>query len=388
MSEISVRKVESTADFNVFFDFPWHLYKDSPFWVPPLKSDRRHTLDREHDASWQYMEGDYFVAWQGERPVGTIAAFVNHRHNQTWNENIAWFGAFDFVDDPAVAAALLQTAEAWGREHGYTALRGPATFTLHSEVGVLISPYDQTPLILMPYNYDYYPEHIEAAGYHVEKKLGTWTIDPRTFAQTPHVAARIEKSKRLAERTMARGKVTWRKGNPKNMREDFEVMYQIYNSGWADNWGFVPLTEQELRGLIDSLANIYNPNLAFYVFVEDEPAAFVVGVEDMNQAFHYAYPKPGEPEFFTLLKVLWHWKIRPKVNRVRFPLAGVSGKHQSTAVIAVGMWAFFETLVLHNPKWHLYDGGWVLEDNNDMNTMLRNLTVDEGRVYHIYQKSL
>lgn len=388
MAETVVRKVETDADFKVFFEFPWLLYKDNPYWVPPLKSERRHTLDQEHDASWQYMEGDYFVAWQGAEPVGTIAAFVNHRHNETWNENIAWFGAFEFIDDATVAAALLQTAEKWAQERGCMALRGPATFTLHAEVGVLMSPYDQPPLILMPYNADYYPAHIEAAGYHLEKKLSTWTINPVEFAQDPTVAKQLEKSKRLAKWAMKRNNITWRKGNARNRREDFEAMYEVYNSGWSRNWGFVPLTDKELTALIDGLSNIYDPNLAYYVYADGEPAAFVVAVPDMNQAFRYAYPKPQEPEFLTLLKVLWHWKLRPKINRLRFPLAGISNKHHSTGVIAVGLLGFIETFLANNPSWHEYDGGWVLEDNNNMNAILRKFTANEGRLYHIYQKNL
>lgn len=388
MAEITVRKVEHNADYNVFFEFPWNLYKDSPYWVPPLKSTRHQTLNREKDASWAYMEGDYFIAWRGAEAVGTIAAFVNHRHNETWNENIAWFGAFEFIDDATVARLLLETAETWAREHGYDAVRGPATFTLHAEVGVLIDPFDRPPLILMPYNFAYYPRHIEAAGYHVEKRLGTWTTHPQTYLDVPEAAERMEKAARLAKRAMERQNITWRKGNPRNRREDFDAMYQIYNTGWNANWGFVPLTDREFEGLMDELGAIYDPNKAFYVYKDGEPAAFLVAVPDMNQAFLHAYPRPGEVEIVSMLKVLWHWKIRPKIDTLRFPLGGISRKHHSSGVIAVGVFAFLEIFLKNDPPWREYDGGWVLEDNDNMNAVLRKLTVNEGRTYHIYQKNL
>ena len=387
MSEIVVRKVESKADYQVFFEFPWKLYKDSPYWVPPLKSTRNHTLDQDKDASWEYMTGDYFVAWQGETPVGTIAAFTNNHHNQTWNENIGWFGMFEFIDDPAVAKALLETAENWARQRGHDALRGPASFTLNAEVGVLITPYDKPPLVLMPYNYDYYPTHIEAAGYHKEKDLGTWCTDRLDVVNRKETYARMQRIGRLADKARERGKITFRYGDRKNLKEDFRLMKILYNDGWTDNWGFTPLTDREFQGLIDELSQIYDPSTAMYFFVDGEPAGFIVGVPDMNQVFLKAYPKPNEPEIFALLRTLWHWKIRPKVDTLRFALAGLSKKHQGSGLALVIAYEWFKTFS-QDERWNHYDGGWILEDNDDMNTLIRKFTVDEGRLYRIYQKAL
>ena len=387
MSDITVRKVESKADNKVFFEFPWELYKGSPYWVPPLKSTRRDTLDREKDPSWQYMEGEYYIAWRGDVAVGTIAAFVNKRHNETWNENIAWFGAFDFIDDPEVARLLLETAENWARERGYDAVRGPATFTLHSEVGVLMRPYDQPPLILMPYNYDYYPKHIEAAGYLKEKDLGTWCMDWEDMQASSGSRRTMERTRRLGERAMKTSNITWRNGDPRNKKGDYELIREIYNDGWEDNWGFVPLTDAEFAGLVDELALVYEPKWAGYVFVDGDPAAFFVGTPDINQAVHKAYPKPSEPEIFTLLKVLWHWKLRPKVDTLRFALGGIKRKyHGSRALMGIAT-AFFDTF-FDNDHWRHYDGGWVLEDNENMNSLLRSYTAKECRLYRVYQKNL
>src|SRR5687767_12794606 len=124
---VEVRRVDSKADFETFFRFPWKLYPEKyPCWVSELPSMRRETLDRKHHAAWEYMEGDYFVAWRGEESVGTIAAFVNHRHNQIHEENIGFFGFFESIEDETVAHALLKTADDYLRDKGVTAVRGPA----------------------------------------------------------------------------------------------------------------------------------------------------------------------------------------------------------------------------------------------------------------------
>lgn len=388
MSDVVIRNVETREDHKVFFEFPYHLYQDSPYWVPPLKSSRRKLLDQKKDPSWQYMEGDYFIAWRGDQPVGTIAAFVNHRHNEVWHENIAWFGAFDFVDDPTVAAALLATAEAWAQARGYTDLRGPATFTFHAEFGVLMNTYDQPPLILTPYNFEYYPHHIEAAGYSKAKDLLTYCADVKDVVGAEHFVKRREQHTRLVKRVMAREGITYRRGDPRNKRGDYEFIREIYAAGWKDNWGFVPLTDEEFEGLVEELALVYDPKYAYFVSVKGKPAGFAVGTPDLNQALKIARPSLREPEIITLLKVLWQWKVRRKVTTMRFALVGISTEFHGSGVIGVMGHVWFEIFAAPDLPWQHYDGGWILEDNEKMIVFLEKSLVNTCRRYRLYQKSL
>ena len=160
---LSVRKVEGDADLRAFFEFPWRVHRDSPAWVPPMLSMRHELLDKQKNPAWQYMAGDYYVAWRGAQPVGTIAAFINHRHNEFHNERIGWFGAFEVLDDQEAATALLDTAAEHVRRLGYEALRGPQTFTTHEECGLLIEGFGR-PVLLIPWNPPRYQAHVEQAG--------------------------------------------------------------------------------------------------------------------------------------------------------------------------------------------------------------------------------
>lgn len=386
MSGIQVRKVESKADYNVFFEFPWRHYAQSPYWVPPLKSARHHTLDRQKNPAWSYMEGDYFIAWRGDKPVGTIAAFINHRHNEVWNEKIGWFGAFEFIQDLEVVQALFSTAEDYLKSRGCTDLRGPATFNLHSEIGILMNKYDRPAILLMPYNYDYYPQLIEQAGYNKVKDVYSWFTDADYLRDEEGISHRLEKINRMIDKVKERSKITVRHGNKKNLRADFEIIYELYNSAWKDNWGFVPLDNRELDAMIKELKTVYDPQMSIYAYVDGNPAGFFVGIPDLNQALHAAYPKPGIPEPLTLLKVLWHWKIRPKINTVRVPLGGIKQEYRKAGVMFVLGAAFFD--VFRNSKWQYFDGGWVLEDNEDMNDVLEKSRAHRGHHYRLYQKSL
>lgn len=388
MSSITIRKVETSTEHKVFFEFPYHHYQDSSYWVPPLKSTRRNMLNQSKDPSWQYMEGDYFIAWRGDQAVGTIAAFVNHRHNEKWNEHVAWFGAFEFIDDQEVSAALLTTAEEWARSRGYTDILGPVTFTLHSEVGMLLEPYDQPPLILMPYNYDYYPSHVELAGFEKVKDLVTYCADLKDITSADGYNKRREQSKRIVKRVMDKENITYRRGNPRDKRGDYEFVRAVYDAGWHDNWGFVPLTDEEFEGLVEELSLVYDPNLAFFVSVDGKPAAFSIGTPDLNQALRLAPPSLREPEIITLLKVLWHWKIRRKVTTLRFALAGISAEFHGSGVTGVASHAWFETFADDTLSWLHYDGGWILEDNNKMILFLEKMLTNTCRKFRIYKKSL
>jgi len=285
---LEVRPVELAADFRAFFEFPWKLYKDDASWVPMLLSMRRELLDKQKNPAWSYMDGQYFGAWRGGELVGTITAFVNHRHNETWDENIGWFGTFEVYDDPEAARELLRTAEDWVRERGYDAIRGPQSFTTHEETGLLVKNFER-PVIMMPYNHEYYIRLIEAAGY--EKIMELHSIY-YSRAMEPEVGMG-RRLKGLAERAAKRANIVIRPMDASRKKEEFALFKDLYNRAWDKNWGFVPMTNEELDALIESLGMLLDPKLAFFAEVNGEPAGFSIAVPDFNEALQKAYPRPG-----------------------------------------------------------------------------------------------
>lgn len=375
---VTVRKVETPSDFKVFFEFPWILYKGDPNWAPPLLSMRRDTLDKQRNAAWQYMEGDYFVAWRGEKPVGTIAAFINHRHNEFHGEHIGWFGAFEVYDDQEAATALLNTAANWVKSRGYDAMRGPATFTPHEEVGLLVDNFTR-PVILMPYNPSYYQKLVEAAGFEKVMDLYSYLIS-RKKQQEDGLFDRLE---RLTQGVMKRSKITVRPVNRKNLKADFQLFKDLYNAAWEKNWGFVPMTPQELDKTVESLGQFFDANLAFFAFVDGDPAGFVLPIPDFNQVLHKVYPRPGVPEIWSLLKAFYYWKLNPVIDTVRTPLFGIKEEYRKKGVDAV--------LLYHGLKAILSDGyqygdcGWILETNAPINIVLKSIGAEIYKTHRFYQ---
>jgi hypothetical protein len=382
MTAVTIRKVEHATDFRAFFEFPWQVYKDDPNWVPPLLSMRRDLLDKAKNPSWEYLEGDYFTAWRGDQLVGTISAFINHRHNEYHDEHIGWFGTFEVLDDQEAATALLTTAADWVRGKGYDAIRGPQSFTTHEEVGTLVDGFTR-PVLLMGYNPPYYQKLIEAAGF--SKAMDVYSFHLSRQGTEEHATG--DRLERLTKAVMKRNQITVRPIDPKRLKEDFVLFKEIYNAAWDKNWGFVPMTPRELDALVTSLGQFFDPRFAFFAYVQGQPAGFVLAIPDFNQVLHKAYARPGVPEFITLLKALWYWKIRPVMDTARVPLMGVKESFRNKGIDAVLYYHVLMAL-LDDPRVQHSDSGWILEVNENMVSIAHSFGCTIYKTHRLYEQKL
>jgi GNAT superfamily N-acetyltransferase len=377
---VSVRKVETPADFKTFFEFPWVLYKGDPNWIPPLLSMRRDMLDRKKNAAWQYLEGDHFVAWRDDKAVGTITAFINHRHNQFHEEHIGWFGTFEVYDDQEAADALLNTAAEWVESRGYDAMRGPATFTTHEDVGLLVDGFTR-PVLLMPYNYPYYQKLVESAGFKKVMDLNSFYLS-RQMQQDKGLFDRLE---RLTTGVMKRNNISIRKIDSKNLKADFKLFKELYNAAWEKNWGFVPMTDAELDATVESLGQFFDADLAFFAFVNGEPAGFVMPIPDFNQVLQKVYPRPGVPEVWSLLKALYYWKLNPAIDWVRTPLFGIKEEYRKKGVDAVLLYHGLKAIL--GGRYQHSDSGWILEINQGIIIVLKSIGAEIYKTHRFYQRT-
>ncbi|HYO89868.1 MAG TPA: hypothetical protein VER79_14565 [Candidatus Limnocylindrales bacterium] len=380
MLPVTIRKVENAHDYKAFFEFPWTLYKDDPNWVPPLLSMRHETFDKTKNAAWEYMDGDYFAAWRGEQPVGTIAAFINHRHNEFHDERVGWFGAFEVIDDPEAAQALLTTAADWVKERGYPIIRGPQTFTTHEETGLLVEGFER-PILLYPYNKPYYEGFVRVAGF--EPVMDTHAFYINAEEARINQLPRLE---RLAKGLMRRGQITVRQFDASRKKEEFALLKELYNAAWEKNWGFVPLTPRELDAMIVSLGQFFDPKLAFFAFVNGEPAGLVMAIWDFNQVLQKAHAKPGTPELLTLAKALWYWKVRPVMDWIRVPLMGVKEEYRNKGADVV-MYYYVMDAAIKGGCVHS-DSGWILATNKGASSVTLNAGGHIHRTYRYFDKSL
>lgn len=376
---MDIRPLANKAEFDEFFKFPWKHYADDPYWVPPLLSIRRQLLDKSKHPAWKYMEGEFFGAWQNGEMVGTIVALVNHEHNRFHDENIGFFGLFETINDESVAQGLLDKATEWVRGQGCDSIRGPANLTTNEECGLLVDGFGP-PMVLMPYNPPYYQGLVESAGFEKAMDLYSMYVD-RALIEKHDTLNRLE---RIVKRATKRSHITIRNLNMRRKKEEFRIFRDIYNSAWEQNWGFVPMNDDELDALIADLGMLVEPELAFFAEIDGEPVAFALSIPNFNDALHKAYPRPGVPELFTLAKVAWHWKIRKSIKSVRMPLMGVKKEHRDKGVDL----ALFLALMKSVPEqYEFLDSGWILEINQLVSISL-SLGNEIYRTHRFYEKSL
>jgi GNAT superfamily N-acetyltransferase len=381
MSDLKITPVQTDEEIMEFIAFPWEVYKDNDYWVPPLISERLEFLDKDKNAFFEHAEGGYYIARRGERVVGTIAAFTNQLYNEFQGVNWGFFGLFEVLEDPEAARALLRAAESWARVAGHDKLVGPAQFSTNDEVGLLLDSYDDAPRLLMTYNPPYYVDYVESAGFSKARDLWAYELDLDEFIRNIP-----DKLPRVVEKTKKRYGYSIRPMNMKDFDREVERFKKIYNTSWEKNWGFVPMTDPEFQKLAADLKQILDPNLVLMVEHEGEVVGAALSVEDVSQALRPAYPRPGTPELWTMLKLLWYWKVRPRITWMRTIALGVLPEHRGRGVDAM---MYLETAYRAQKKGiKKVEMSWILDNNVPMNRAIQMLGGELYKTYRMYEKAL
>ena len=381
--KLIITPAESEDERDEFINFQWKVYRGDPYWVPPLISERRHFLDPESHPFHQHAEVRYFTARRNGEVVGTIAGFINYRHNEYWNDRTGFFGLFEVLQDREAAEALLRTAEAFVRDEGMDTIRGPMNFSTNEECGLLVDGWNGPPVIMLTYNPRYYVDFIENAGYVKAQDLYAYIADITDVK--PDGTGFNPKLLRIANRVRERTSVEIRNIEIKEIDRDAEFFKQVYNQAWSKNWGFVPLTDEELEEEIEALVPIVDPETVFFAFKNGRAIAAGLPLPDLNQALHKAYPRPGVPEWWTMLKLAYWWKIRKSVTTLRAFAGGVIEEYRGQGLHAL---LSVETLRRAVPRYDNVEYSWVLESNEPMRQTAAHLGGRHYRTYRIYDKAL
>lgn len=370
-----VRKAESKADMKRFMMFPYALYKNTKEWNGQLLIDRKMHFDRKKNPFFLHSpDVDFYLAERDGKVCGTICVLVNERHNSFHNENIAFFGHFEFIDDPEVSKALFTTALEWGRLRGKTALRGPASYSLNEDVGLLIDGFEYDNSLLITWNFPYYKDHYEALGLVKAKDLISFTMDVTT-AEVP------EKVVRIAGKAMVRSGIKIRNINKWKFAAEARRFRELYNACWEKNWGFVPETSEEFSATAQGLRILINPKVLFFVEnKEGKTVALQLCLPDLAPVFrkiHYRlFP-------FGLIRLLIG-RSRPK--RLRLITTGILPEYRKIGIDAV----LYSNMLTAAKKMGIQTGdiSWQLEDNFLINEAIRTMGGVLYKTHRVYDYKL
>jgi len=372
MAGLEIVTVKTRSDIANFIDLPWQIYKDYPLWAPPLKSHMRRLLNPSKHPFWEFSERELYLARRGSETVGRIAAVVDGNHNQYHNEKMGAWGFFECRNDPEAAAGLFKAVEGWTREKGMAFLRGPLNPSMNYECGMLIEGFEQAPTIMMPYNPPYYVDLIETNGFEKEKDLITIR-----FEEWDQPSPRLE---RLARRLKRSNRMTIRPLNLKNLNKEMKLFNSIFNECWAENWGFVPMTDGEMRESVKDLPKIADPDLIYFTYYDDDPAGVAMLLPDANPLLQRLNGRLGP---IGLIKVALH---RKEITGIRGIVWGYKKRYQRLGA-ALMAWDYGYRKFREN-GYKYCEMGWNLEDNRGINQLDTEIGGTVNKRYRIYRKDL
>ncbi len=372
---VEVRPVHSRADMLAFINLPWTIYANDPHWVPPLKLERRLHFSRLNpyfkNATWQA-----WLAYRNGIPVGRICAQIDQIHRQFHGGHAGHFGLLEFINDPVVIAALTSAGETWLSDRGTTHISGPFSFSINQECGVLVDGFDTPPVILMPHSKPWYGTLLEQQGYSPAMDLLAYWIE------TDFVPSRIMKTlvakfdKRIQLRPLRR----------KHFGEEMEILRNIFNDAWSDNWGFIPFSKEEFAELGTSLRLFISDDFVQIAELDGIPVAFVVALPNLNEVLSQLNGKLFPLGWLRLYQGVTQKSIRTG----RVPLMGVRKQYQnSTLGLTLALMVCNAACdAARESGIKAVEMSWILENNKGMRSILDNIGSKEYKRYRIYEKNL
>jgi GNAT superfamily N-acetyltransferase len=365
---LQVVEVKTAQDLDRFIGLPACLYRGDPHFVPQLRKEMREHFSVKNPF-FLHAAVKFFLACEGRRILGRIASIINHRHIEIHDEKAGFFGFFESMQDQAVASALLDTVAEELKLHGLEKMRGPMNFSTNEECGFLLEGFDSPPMLMMPYSPPYYNELMEQLGLHKAKDLYAFIYETKDTLP--------EKVLRVAAIAEKRG-ITVRPVDKKRFHEEMLVFREVYNDAWEKNWGFIPLTDEEISYLGERLRQIAVPELTLIAEDNGSPVGFLGMVPDFNIVLR---KMNGRINPLSILKALYYSRT---IRDLRILLLGIKKQYRNRGVDALLFREGFRGI--KNGGYRRVEFSWILEDNVPVQRIVEMAGGTLYKKYRIYEK--
>ncbi len=367
---IEVIEVKSKKDLDDFIKLPYSFYSKDPFYVPPLINEMQKQFS-DKNPFFIHATARYFLAKKEGKLAGRIISIINQRHIEFHNERAGSFGFFESSNDQEVASALLDKVLEILRREGMEIIRGPMNFSTNEECGFLIEGFNNPPMLMTPCNPAYYNDLMEGYGMTKSKDLYAYIYD--TAEELP------EKILRVAEIAVKNG-VNVRPLNKKVFDYEMNIFKDVYNSAWEKNWGFIPLTSEEITYLGKSLKSIVVPELTLIAERGKEPVGFMGLLPDFNFVLKHMN---GKINPVSIMKALYYSK---KIKDLRLLLLGIKKEYRTKGVDALLFREGFKGI--KKGGYRRVEFSWILEDNLPVQRLVEMMGGRLYKKYRIYEKRL
>ncbi len=373
--KLCVKPVRSGHELEEFIRMPWRIYKNDPFWVPPLHLERRMHLSKKNPY-FAHANCRFWLAFVGDEVVGRISAQVDSLYLDRYQDATGFWGMLEAVDDPEIFQALFHTVEQWLAKMGMKRALGPFNLSINHECGLLIKGFDSPPSMMMGHAPRYYSSAIETLGYKKAKDLIAYSIK-----KEDGIVQKIQQILGAKKDT-----VQTRRLEKRMLERELDTIFAIFNDAWSQNWGFVPFTKEEYMDVGRTMSLLARPEFIRIAEIQEEPAGFMVVLPNLNEVISDLDGR--------LLPFGWarlFWRIRFHSFRTgRILLMGVRRKYQDSLIgAAVSLCLIRDVMkeVLNSSMSEL-ELSWILEDNVAMRRIIEALGAEPYKIYRIYERGL
>jgi GNAT superfamily N-acetyltransferase len=322
---VQIREITTVKELKSFVRFPAKLYRGNPYWVPSLFFDELNTLRWDKNPAFEHCQAKYWLAYQDQRIVGRVAAILNRKHIEKWNQPYLRFGWLDFIDDISVTSALMEKVEEWAGENSLTAVHGPLGFTDLDKEGMLVEGFCELSTMATLYNHPYYPQHMEKLGY---AKDVDWVEYEMTVPPEPN-----ETIARIADIALRRNKL--RLLEPSNKRQLLplaEELFELFDDEYQHLYGVVPLSQRQVDAYIKQYFGFIHPDFVpIVVDQNDRMVAFGIVMLSLSRAIQKSHGNLFPLGWIYMLKAL------KKNDRADLMLVAVRSEYQGKGVNAILM---------------------------------------------------
>ena len=336
--EIIIKKVTGHEDYLAFVKFPFILYKNNPFWVPPIINEEVETIDHKINPVYQNSSAQFFLAYKKEKIVGRIAAIVNWIEIEELKKNKVRFGWYDVIDDIAVSKLLLEQVVCFGKEHKLDHIEGPVGFSNLDKAGLLIKGFDEPSTMITIYNYPYYATHLKELGFSLLAQWVEYEIKITNFEDSP------EKVKRFSSVIMERFnlKVLDFK-NKKEIIPYIDQMFNLLDETYNKLQTFVPIQNYQIEHYKKRYFKyVHKDFVKCVVDKNNRLIAFTITMPSFTRALQKINGKLTFFNIYNLLKAMWF------NNRASFYLIGVHPDYQNKGITAIIFNEIQKTFNKHN----------------------------------------
>ncbi|MCE2810138.1 MAG: hypothetical protein LW850_07010 [Planctomycetaceae bacterium] len=374
MNSVEVTPVESRKDRKEFMELIWRLYKGDRYWIPPIRMNQEELVGFRKHPFYENNRCQAFLARKDGQVVGRIVGIINHGHNKRFEEKRGFFGFFESIDDQQVANVLFNAAGRYLKSQGMTDVRGPCNPSRNYETGTLVDGFDSSPTFMMTYNPPYHDRLIRGFGFEKTQDMYAYngnvemlnTIDP--------------KINRTVEMVKERFKLKVRQVSRKNFSKEILLFLKIYNESLQGTWGFVPLSDGEVKALGMSMKLLINPAATSVIEVDGEAVAVGLGLPDYNPIIKKI---DGKLFPFGWIRILLD---RKKITKMRIISANVSLEWQRWGLGLVLLNRMLPDVLAIG----ITDAefSWVLESNDLSRGSLERAGLVPAKTYRLYDRTL